>query len=121
MVSFAKENSPMVYLKKINFWIASTPLLLSLIFSLFVIISSKFLPPKLPLLYSLPWGEKQLVNNQQLLIVPAIMTLVTLFNLIISWQLHPQQIFFKKILLFSSLVVTLILTITFFKIVLIFI
>ncbi len=95
--------------------------MLSLLITFFIIVLSKILPPKLPLFYSLSWGEKQLANHQQLLIIPASITLVTLFNLIISWQLHPQQVFFKKILLISTLLVTLILTITFFKIVLIFI
>lgn len=111
----------MLNLSKRNFWIASTPMLLSLLITLFILIYAKFLPPKLPLFYSLPWGEKQLVSTSQLLIIPAIITLVTFFNLIISWQLHPSQSFFKKILLFSSVLASLILTITFLKIILIFI
>lgn len=102
-------------------WITYTPLIFALIMILFILIFSKALPPKLPLFYSLPWGEKQLVSTQQLLIVPAIIILITLCNLVISWQLHSSQIFFKKILLFSSLLVSLILIITFFKIILIFI
>lgn len=102
-------------------WIAFVPLIISLSVTVFVLIMSKFLPPKLPLFYSLPWGDKQLVTPKQLLIVPAIITLVTLSNLVLSWQLHSSQTFFKKILLFSSLLVSLITTITFFKIVLLFI
>lgn len=111
----------MFNLKKVNFWITFTPLLLSLAMVIFILISGRFLPPKLPLFYSLSWGEKQLANYQQLLIVPSSIILVTLCNLAISWQLHPQQIIFKKILLFSSVLISLILTITFVKIVLIFI
>lgn len=108
-------------IKKISFWIALIPLLLSLLIALFITISTKFLPPKLPLFYSLPWGEKQLATHVQLLIIPAAITLVTLANLMISWQLHSKQVFFKKILIFSSILVSLILTITFLKVVLIFI
>lgn len=107
-------------LSKRNFWISFTPLLLSLLMTIFIIISTKLLPPKLPLFYSLPWGEKQLANHSTVLIIPAIITLVTLSNLIISWQLHPQQAFFKNILLFSTMLISLILTITFLKVVLIF-
>lgn len=102
-------------------WIIVMPLLLSLLIILFTLRFAKSLPPRIPLFYSLPWGEKQLVGNQDLLIIPAIIALVTLFNLIISWQLHSSQTFFKKILLFSSILISLILTITFIKIVLIFI
>ncbi len=108
-------------IKRKKIWVALIPLLLSLSVAIFIAISTKFLPPKLPLFYSLPWGEKQLVYHSQLLILPASIILVTLCNLIISWQLHSQQVFFKKILLFSSVLVSLILTITFVKVVLIFI
>lgn len=101
--------------------VPTIPLFLSLFTSLFITISAKFLPPKLPLFYSLPWGDKQLVSHSQLLIIPATISLIALCNLIISWQLHPTQALFKNILLFSSLLISLILTITFVKIILIFI
>ncbi len=91
-------------------------LIIILILALF-----RFLPPKLPLFYSLPWGEKQLAGKVQLLIIPASITLVTLGNLIFSWHLHTSQLLFKRILFFSSLLVSLLLTVTFFKIILIFI
>jgi len=101
-------------------WITTTPILLALFITLFIAIFANFLPPKIPLFYSLPWGDSQLGSKEQLLILPAIIVLITLSNLIISWQLHSSQIFFKKILIFSSVLISLILTITFFKIVLIF-
>ncbi len=101
--------------------VAAIPLFLSLLISLFIAFSAKFLPSKLPLFYSLPWGEKQLVNHSQLLIIPATISLVALSNLILSWQLHPTQTLFKNILLFSSLLISLILTMTLIKIILIFI
>lgn len=101
--------------------ISFTLVLLSLLMTLFIVIAFRFLPPKLPLFYSLPWGEKQLAGKFQLLIIPAIIISVAFFNLIISRQLHPSQVFFKKILLLSSVLISLILTITFLKIVFIFI
>lgn len=91
-------------------------LIIILILALF-----KFLPPKLPLFYSLPWGEKQLAGKEQLLIIPASIALVALGNLIFSWQLHASQLLFKKILFFSSLLISLLLVVTFFRIILIFI
>lgn len=107
-------------IKKIDFWISFIPLLLCILITLFIAILAKLLPPRLPFFYSLPWGEKQLGSREQLLILPASITLVVLCNLIISWQLHSSQKIFKKILVFSSLLVSLILTVTFFKIILIF-
>jgi len=67
----------------------SIPFLFALLISLFVILSAKILPPKLPLFYSLPWGENQLASREQLLIIPAIISLIALTNLALSWQLHP--------------------------------
>lgn len=103
-------------LRKLHFWIILSPLILSLIITIAVFLL-KFLPPRLPLFYSLPWGEGQLATYQQFLIIPAIISLITLINLIISWQLHPSQVFFKKMLILSPIVISLILTITLIKIV----
>ena len=110
-----KNNNP------IPFWLNLFPVFSALILSVLVLILFKFLPTKLPLFYSLTWGDGQLVTHQQFLIIPAVITLITLLNLSFSWQLHPSQLFFKKILLFSSLIISLIFIITFIKIVFIFI
>ena len=105
----------------LHLWLSLSPLGLALLLTLAIFSLLKFLPSRLPLFYSLPWGDGQLATEQQFLIIPAIISLVTLGNLTISWQLHPSQMFFKKILLFSSLIISLILTITFIKVVLIFV
>lgn len=104
---------------KSHLWIVF-PLILSLIIALSTALLN-FLPPKLPLFYSLPWGEGQLANHQQFLIIPASISAIALLNLIISWQLHPSQSFFKTVLITSSAVVTLIFAIAFIKIVLMFV
>ncbi|MBU1031693.1 hypothetical protein KKE03_02080 [Patescibacteria group bacterium] len=106
---------------KINLLIKLSPLFLALIMTLAIALSFKFLPQKMPLFYSLTWGEGQLATYAQFLILPAIIILITLVNLVISWQLHHQQSFFKQVLLFSPLVIGLILTTAFIKIVLNFI
>lgn len=89
--------------------------------SLFILIFFKILPNKLPFFYSLPWGERQLANHAQFLIIPATIILITLINLIVSKQLHPYQSFLKTTLNLTSIITTVILTIAFIKIVLIFI
>lgn len=107
--------------KKLYFWIALTPFIFSVMLALVIIFFLSLLPPKLPLFYSLPWGEGQLATHQQILIIPASISLITLLNLFVSWQLHPSQSFFKRILLLSSIIITLILCTTLIKIVLNFI
>lgn len=97
------------------------PVTIALILSIFMLLFLRNLPQKLPLFYSLPWGDRQLIRSEQLFIIPALIIIVALGNLVICWQLHYHQTFFKKILIVSSLVTSGILTLTFIRIVSIFI
>lgn len=108
-------------LKKLYLWTNIIPLVVALILSFIILFFFRFLPPKLPIFYSLPWGDEQLSNHAQFLIIPALLGLITLLNLTVSSHLHFAQLFFKKIIMIATLVSTLILTITFIKIVLIFV
>lgn len=108
-------------LKKLNFWIGLSPFLLSLLLTLIILIFFKFLPSNLPLFYSLPWGEKQLASREQYLLIPTTLALINAINLVLFHQLHPSQAFFKKILLITPLIISLILSISFIKTILIFI
>lgn len=107
--------------KKVQFWIGASPLILSLILTLIITIFFKSLPAKLPLFYSAPWGEKQLATHTEFLILPASIIAITLLNFTITSQLHPSQSYFKKMLLIASCLISLILTLTFIKIVLNFV
>lgn len=102
---------------KLNLWIKLSPLVLSAIAALTILFGLKSLPSRLPLFYSLPWGEGQLATHQQFLVIPSSIILITLLNLILSWQLHSSQTFFKKILTLSSIIVSIILVIAFIKII----
>lgn len=99
-------------------WINIAPFALSFILGAAIFLGMRSLPPKLPLFYSLPWGDNQLATHQEFLLIPASIVIITLLNSIISAQLHPSQSFFKRMLLFSPLVVSLLLTVTFAKIIL---
>lgn len=107
-------------LKKLYLWATVLPAASALIFSIIILLFFRFLPPKLPLFYSLPWGDEQFGSHIQFLIIPGTIILITLLNLTVSSHLHEQQLFFKKILLIGTLVSIPILTITFVKIVFIF-
>lgn len=106
---------------KVQLWLALCPIMIALVIGIIIVTVFRILPPKLPLFYSLPWGEAQLATEGEFLIIPANIALIAILNFLLSQQLHPSQSFFKKILIFSSLVSTLILIVTFIKIVLIFI
>lgn len=107
--------------KRGNLWSGFLPIALSAVLTATILLLFRLLPSKLPLFYSLPWGERQLVTREQFLIIPSIIIFVTLVNLAVAKQLHQQQIFLRKALLLSSLITTGILVITFVKIVFLFI
>ncbi len=119
-MSSIKDRESLDFVKK-YIWLYLIPIEAAALISLTIFLIFKYLPTSMPLFYSLPWGENQLVTHQQFFIIPAIIILISLINAIFSWQLHRSQVFFKKALLAFSLIVTLILAITFIKIVLIFI
>lgn len=79
------------------------------------------LPTQIPLFYSLPWGRNQLASLPQFVVLPFIISLVTLINLLISWQLHQSQIVLKRMLALSSVTVGLIITLTALKIIFIYV
>lgn len=106
---------------KLHLWIGLAILILSLSIAAVIITTFRFLPSRLPLFYSLPWGEAQLATHQQFLVIPASISAVALLNLLVAWQLHPSQSFFKKALLISSVAVSLILTVAFIKVILNFV
>lgn len=110
-----EENSQNTY-----FQISLPSIIVCVVLSLMILLIFEFLPQRLPLFYSLPWGEPQLTTHQQFYIVPASILLITLTNLLISSKLPDSYNFFKKILVFSTIITTIILAITFIKIVLIF-
>jgi len=101
------------------------PVFISIISILFILASYfipfNHLPDKLPLFYSLPWGENQLATKQQFLLLPITLTLICLVNSFIASQLHSVQHLLKKMLMLSLIIIDLIIVITALKIIWIFI
>lgn len=93
----------------------------AILVSSFLAIFYNQLPSKLPLFYSLPWGEAQLVAKQQFLILPAVLILMGLINGFLAYQLHPAHLVLKKIIMGSLLLISSIILITAIRILIIFI
>lgn len=103
------------YLASTIFTLISVIIILSL-----YLFGVNVLPARLPLFYSLPWGQSELTNKGSLLILPAIITTVALINMLLAWQLHSSQYVLKRILLMSAILIDLIILIAAIKIVFIF-
>lgn len=96
---------------------AFSVILITLLFSIFM----NQLPDKLPLFYSLSWGENQLASKQQFFLLPIILILVLLINSFIASQLHSSQYILKRILMLSLILLDGVILITAIKILWIFI
>lgn len=106
--------------KIVFFSIAISILCILSIINLFAVFYPE-LPHQIPLFYSLPWGDSQLASLSQFTILPFIILLMILINFSLIWHLHHSQIVLKRFLSLATLIVSLLITITAFKIVLIFI
>lgn len=116
--------------KVFSFWeksdkFTAAPALFSALTALFIVllfsITYSKLPGKLPLFYSLPWGQHQLVAKEQFLLLPGVLLLIGLVNTLIASQLHPIQMVLKRTLTLSLILVNLIIFITAIKIIFVFI
>ncbi|NMB57480.1 hypothetical protein GYA19_06130 [Candidatus Beckwithbacteria bacterium] len=110
-LDFLLKNQKSSSLIKINFF------LLLFVWILYFI-AFNFFPPEFPLFYSKPWGQEQLTNTKVLLILPIILTFVTVINTRLA------SIFFKKenllslIFLANQLIFTLLTLIYFIQMIL---
>lgn len=117
-----KKKLSLIFKSSDNYFLI--PLSISLFTVLLIIILIwiffQSLPPKLPLFYSLSWGDNQLVSKQQLFLLPIVLSVIILINTFIVSQLHPLQKVLKRLLMLSLIFIDLIILTTFLKILSIF-
>ncbi|KKR88613.1 MAG: hypothetical protein UU37_C0001G0032 [Candidatus Gottesmanbacteria bacterium GW2011_GWA2_41_12] len=77
----------------------------------------RFLPPQLPLFYSLPRGEEQLGSSLQILILPIFSQILFVLNHFFALLIYKREPFLSEILSLVSLFLGILLFITFFKII----
>ena len=119
-----RKWAELIHFWKVNDKYILVPILLSLSTSLAIIglilFNYQRLPSRLPLLYSLPWGESQLVSKQQFILLPLMIVVLTLTNASIFWQLHNSQVVLKRTLGLNLVLVNALILITSLKILSIF-
>jgi hypothetical protein len=91
-------------------------LIINLVLAALTVVLRGILPPVVPLFYGLPAGTEQLAPSIELAIAPALGFVITLLNIFLSSL--TKDIFLKKTLVISSAFISLLLAITFIKIVL---
>lgn len=87
------------------------------IYCLVIIWKWSYLPSQVPLFYSVPKGEEQLGNKLQLLLLPIFSLVIFFINFILAVIFHSKEKLFSLLLIIISLISSLLLLITFIKIV----
>lgn len=88
-----------------------------LIFAITFVWKWSALPPQLPLFYSLPRGPEQLGTPIQLLALPLFAIVFSILNVVVAAFLYTKEKLAATILIIISTVVSLLLFVTFMKIV----
>jgi len=84
---------------------------------LLIIIVWTFLPPQVPLFYTRPWGEEQLVHPANLFILPGFGLLVFLINLFILSFVPKEEKLINQVLISLILVFNFLSLITLIQII----
>ena len=90
----------------------------NLVLILFFIIRWSRLPPQIPLFYSRPWGEDQLVDSWMIFMLPIFMTGCFFLNELVYQKFFVDNLFVKKIIYFFNLFIILGFSYIFLKILL---
>lgn len=112
---FNKRQDPVI------FWTTAFSLLGVIITLTSFALTYEKLPAEIPLFYSLPWGEGQLVPIFEIIILPSLTIVITLSNLLVSWHLHESQFLLKRMISLFSASLSLLLTLAALRIIWLFI
>lgn len=92
-------------------------LLLYLVAFLLLLFFWRWLPPQVPLFYSRPWGESQLVSPARLLLLPLLSLLVFILNFGIVLKTSKEEKFIARILVGAGVIFTFLCTLALFRII----
>lgn len=88
---------------------------ITLLTALFIVLFRSFLPPEVPLFYGNTVGEGQLVRIEYMFMAPLVSLLVLGLNIFLSTFVKDS--FLKKVLIISAFFVSILISITVFKII----
>jgi len=75
------------------------------------------IPPQLPLFYSLPTGEDQLVEWWMIFLLPLLMNGLVVLNLVIASRISIQNVFAQSLLRYANYAVMFLCTYVFLRII----
>lgn len=82
-----------------------------------LLLNFNHLPPQLPLLFSKPWGEDQLVDWWMIFIIPVLLDILYFTNITLYKRYFQGNEFVKKIVDYLNIFLMIVFTLIFIKIV----
>lgn len=82
------------------------------------LLKMRLIPPQIPLLYSLPVGEDQLVEWWMIFIIPFLINALYMINAIIVRKFFPQEQFVKSLIKYANTAIVIIGTYIFLRVLL---
>jgi hypothetical protein len=79
---------------------------------LILVIVWRFIPPQVPLFYSRPWGDEQLVDKIILFFIPAVSLVFNIINLLLGNYFLGKEKLLAKFFIFTNFLINLLLIIT---------
>ncbi|MCA9372007.1 hypothetical protein KC726_03860 [Candidatus Woesebacteria bacterium] len=76
----------------------------------------RFIPPEVPLYYSQPWGDKQLADNWQLLVLPVLMHIFVGINTLMKKRIFKTEAFASSILYIVNITTIVVFSLVYIKI-----
>jgi len=103
---------------KIVFLISAAIYLLTLGFFLY---NRKLLPPELPIFYSKPWGQERLAPSDAIWVPVLIGMILLIINGFLSLKIFAKEKFLQKVIAWTNLATTTLISVTLLKIMRLFV
>ncbi len=97
-----------------TYFLIGSDLLMAAVF----LLRFSYLPPQVPLFYSMPWGEQQLADSWTILLLPLFLNLLFLFNNFICRRYFLGNSLVQKIFNVLNILLSVSLTLIFVRIIL---
>ncbi|HAP37738.1 hypothetical protein A2574_00530 [Candidatus Shapirobacteria bacterium RIFOXYD1_FULL_38_32] len=116
-ISHSLGNLGKFWQQKNNSQVLRSNLLIITVQIVLLIYKFNDLPPQVPLFYSLPWGEPQLAPASQLFFLPTFSIVFSLINNLLAATIFSKTTLLSKLLVVSSLVISILSLVTLFQII----
>ena len=103
--------------KTANNWLIGLAEILLIFGGLFLLVFWNRLPPEVPWLYSLPWGESQLIPKIWFALTLPIMMMVGIVNVVISRRIYQHDKVVASVIEGAVLLLTVMYLAAFFRVV----